>query len=41
LKRRAALPLEQLVLALEQMEKLAQWLSQALLDRLGDGNERQ
>jgi hypothetical protein len=40
LRRWAALPLERVVLALEEMEELAQWLSQAPPGRPGDGTDR-
>jgi hypothetical protein len=40
LRRWAALPLERVILALEEMEELAQWLSQDRPAQSGDGNER-
>ena len=40
LRRWAALPLERVILVLEEMEELAQWLSEAPPAQPRDGNER-
>jgi hypothetical protein len=40
LRRWAALPLERAILAREEMEELAQWLSQAPPAQPGDSTER-